>query len=683
MTKILNRPPKTAPYKQSVDIWAFAAVLYHLLCGSPPFEGTSYAHMLERVMNTSVDYAKLKNAGVSYRGVDFVSKMLVVDPASRATEAECLQDPWLSEEENTDTISLPRSASVPRSLNPIGEEPEVQSASQMSQLSLEEDPEEQSASQMSQLSLGDLTQAEMKDSELDYDTDVDEIADTRRPKRFKSSHVQQNLEKPLGSTIGVIEYPSLPTNKNIGTAHADAPGATRLFGEIGESALRSSGVLGYNAHAALQLPVQEDSHQFTESIDTTLSYSRSANSVKTGSSQLNGATYPPRSPPLSAPSLLGTEALVGQLNMASSGSSLSSVSEKTIPAATRASLVFGSSKLSVSKRPGQGLQFRDIAKENRPRQDKEPHSQISTSYGSSVFSSAIEIHDQVGAGNPNQKNGQASSTAANSQAQPQHVALADSQALSPPAAGPFSGNASPIDSPTDSRSQNGLSASKTGFTEPLPHFGVLTTLPGSVCNTTIRLEQRWTSYGRDPASHVEYPDPLDVRVPRAAFDVIFWCPGLEALLESGEQWTEVEGIFPIVRTRTSLKIHVNGVKLSKGKNCWHYGRLHTGDIITVFGPLEGEAKLGKEAEFLKFRCEFFTGPSAKERELGSPRFVVEKEVEKFHLSQMTTVGFVGKLGETPGGRQRDELGRQNAGERRHVAGEKGIVESTAHAFITA
>lgn len=634
-------------------------------------------------MNTSVDYTKLKNAGVSYQGVDFVSKMLVVDPASRATEAECLQDPWLSEEESTVTISLPRSASVPKSLNSIGEVPEEQSASQMCQLSLGEDPDEQSASQMSQLSLGDLTKAEMNDNELDYDTDVDEIADTRRPKRLKSSHVQHNLEKPLESTIGVIGYPSLPINKNIGTAQADAPGANRLFGEIGESALRSSGVLDYNAHAALELPLEEDSHQFTETFETKLSYSRSAKSVNTRSSQLNGDTYLPRSLPLSAPSLFGTEALVGQLNMDSSGSSLSSVSEKTISAATRASLIFNSSKLCVSKRPSQGLQFRDIAKEKLPRQDNEALSQTSTSYGSSIFSSAIEIHDQVGAGNPNQKNGQASSTAAISQAQPQHVALADSQAVSPPAAGLCSGNANPINSPTDSRLQNGLSASKTDFTQPLPHFGVLTTLPGSVCNTTIRLEQRWTSYGRDPASHVEYPDPLDVRVPRAAFDVIFWCPGLEALLESGAQWTEVEGIFPIVRTRTSLKIHVNGIKLSKGKNCWHYGRLHTGDIITVFGPPEGEAKLGKEAEFLKFRCEFYTGPSAKEREPGSPRFVVEKEVEKFHLSQMTTSGHVGKLGENPGGRQRGELGRQNTGERQHVAGEKGIAESTAPAFITA
>lgn len=631
-----------------------------MLCGSPPFEGTSHAHMLERVMHTSVDYAKLKNAGVSTEGIDFVSRMLVVDPASRATEVECLQDPWLSEEQSKDAVPLPRSASVPRSLNPIGE-----------------DQEEQSASQMSQLSLGDFTQAEIRDSDLDYDTDVDEIADTRRPKRFKYSHMQQNLGKPLGSSSGVIEYPSLPVNKNVSIAQSDAPGAIRLFGEIGESALRSSGVLDYNAHAALQLPLEEDSHDFTESLETTLSYSQNVKSVKTGSSQLNGHSYLPRQHPLSAPSLLGTEALVGQLNMASSGSSASAISEES-KSVTRADTVCEISNLPGSKRPGQGIQSRDSAKGKRTKPDEEPLSQISTSYGSSVFSSAIENYNQVDAGDHNQDKGQDSSKDANSQAQIQQSSHTDGQEVVPSVAGRCSGNTSP----TNSTLQNDLSASKTNFAPPLPHFGVLTTLPGSACNTTIKLEQRWTSYGRDPASHVEYPDPMDVRVPRAAFDIIFWCPGLEVLLDSGAHWTEVEGIFPIVRTRTSLHIRVNGVKLTKGKNCWHYGRLHTGDIITVFGPSNGEVKAGKEAEFLKFRCEFFTGPSAKERELGSPRFVVEKEVEKFHLSQTTTSSHVGKLGENPGGRQRNELGRQNADERRHAAGGNRIIASATSASIT-
>ena len=159
--------------------------------------------MLERVMHTSVDYTKLKNAGVSTEGIGFVSRMLVVDPASCATEVECFRHPWLSDERSKDAVPLPRSASAPRSLNPIGE-----------------DPEEQSASQVSQLSLGDLTQVEIRDSDMEYDSDVDEIADTRQSKRLKSTHVQQNLGKPLGSSSGVIEYPSLPVNKNVSTAQS-------------------------------------------------------------------------------------------------------------------------------------------------------------------------------------------------------------------------------------------------------------------------------------------------------------------------------------------------------------------------------------------------------------------------------------------------------------------------------
>lgn len=610
-------------------------------------------------MHTSVDYAKLKNAGVSTEGINFVSRMLVVDSASRATEVECLQDPWLSEEQSKDLVTLPRSASVPRSLNPIGE-----------------DSEEQSASQMSQLSLGDPTQAEIRDSDPEYDTDVDEFADIRPSKRLKSSHGQQILGQPLGSSSGVIEYPSLPVNINVSTAQSDAPGTTRLFGEIGESALHSSGVLDSNAHAALQLSLEADSYALSESVDTTLSLTQNPKSVKIGSSQLNGHGNSPRRHPLSAPSLLGTEALVGRLNMASSGSSASAVSEENI-SVTRADHVFDTSNLSGSKHHGQGIQSRDCGKGKLAQPDEETLSQISTSYGSSIFSSAIENNDQVGARDHKQNNRQASSTDTNNQARIQQIFHTDGQVVVPSAAGPRSGNTTPT-------SQNEFSTSNTGFTQPFPRFGMLATLPGSVCDTTIKLEQRWTSYGRDPACHVEYPDPMDVRVPRAAFDIIFWCPGLEALLDNGAHWTEAKGIFPIVRTRTSLHIRVNGVKLTKGKNCWHYGRLHTGDIITVFGPSDGELKAGKEAEFLKFRCEFFKGPSAKERELGSPLFVVEKEVEKFHLSQTTASSHVGKQGgENPGSRQVNELGRQNACERRHAAGGNRITTSTAPASITA
>ena len=87
---------RTQPYQQSVDIWSFAAVLYHVLCLCPPYEGTM-ATMLETIMTNEVDFGKLRTAGVSNEGIDFVSAMLKRDPLARATEAQCLQHPWLAQ----------------------------------------------------------------------------------------------------------------------------------------------------------------------------------------------------------------------------------------------------------------------------------------------------------------------------------------------------------------------------------------------------------------------------------------------------------------------------------------------------------------------------------------------------------------------------------------------------------
>ncbi len=131
----------------------------------------------------------------------------------------------------------------------------------------------------------------------------------------------------------------------------------------------------------------------------------------------------------------------------------------------------------------------------------------------------------------------------------------------------------------------------------------------------------------DPGSWIQYPDKFDVRVPRKAFQIVFWLPGLEARIKSGKGWREHPGLFALIGTGTNLYIKVNDVQLRKGKDCWLYGRLQTGDIITIFGPKNGEvAPNGKAAESLIFRCDFLVGCCANVRDVP---FVVEREVENF------------------------------------------------------
>ncbi|MCJ1423967.1 hypothetical protein MMC29_001854 [Sticta canariensis] len=162
---------KTQPYQQSVDIWSFGAVLYHILCLCPPYEGTM-ATMLETIMTNEVDFGKLRTAGVSTEGIDFVSAMLKREPLARTTEAQCLQHPWLAQM----AVSEPHDAETENETSPAAVE----------------DQNEFQSSQLSQLSLtGTSKVSEIAGS--DAETEFDDVADTHQLKPPKYNH-EENLE---------------------------------------------------------------------------------------------------------------------------------------------------------------------------------------------------------------------------------------------------------------------------------------------------------------------------------------------------------------------------------------------------------------------------------------------------------------------------------------------------------
>lgn len=554
--------------------------------------------MLHTVMNSKVDLGKLRSAGVSDEGIDFVSRMLKHDPLARATEAECLQHPWIAGK----AVSKAHGLGMER-MTSLGAIPE--------------DQDELDSSQLSQLSLtGNPRAIEIEDSDMEYESDVDEteIADARQSKRLKANNEgNHGKQREMTMTDEDVTYPSLigvPAGVSPGVVPGVAvgnqlAGTPRLFGEIGPKALRSSATLGYDARAALNMIHQESQHgSEQESRDSSASPTHSLTmtmkdrhvSTTTNFSLLaqhqlllHPHTHPhplphhlqPPSPPTgSAPSLLGAEAMVGQLNMASPELAVSAPSSDTMnktpplsesPAASsnRSSQVFPSTDESTPKR----------VKLSRPS-GTEP----------------------IG-----------------STPRPQDTASANEQAR-------------PILTDTSTAHE---ATTKPACTAPRLLLGIIATIPGSVCDTTIKLDKRFTHYGRDPAATYRYMDKLDVRVPKHAMDIIWWCPGLDAMMAAGQDWREVEGLCAIIHTRTSQSIKVNDTRLTRGNDCWNFGRLRTGDIITIFAPDKpkdgkGEEPQGRAAEFLKFRCEFFVGPSAKPRE---EAFVVEKERTKYKEHQ--------------------------------------------------
>lgn len=108
----------------------------------------------------------------------------------------------------------------------------------------------------------------------------------------------------------------------------------------------------------------------------------------------------------------------------------------------------------------------------------------------------------------------------------------------------------------------------------------------------IHLEERSLRYGHHPHNSNYFP----ISYPRRALHLV-WAD--ENKFEKVVNWNKVDGLVPIVQAVAGVKIWVDDVALlTSDRHCAKYGRLHTGDIITLFEP-------GKSRTYLRFRCEVF------------------------------------------------------------------------------
>ncbi|KAI5285508.1 hypothetical protein KEM54_000515, partial [Ascosphaera aggregata] len=94
-----RRRPKRGTYDQSVDIWSYAAVVFHLLTGQPPFMPASSdkhgAAMLKKIMTTEPKWESFDEAGVSNQAKQFLRKVMKRFPEDRPDEMEILHTEWL------------------------------------------------------------------------------------------------------------------------------------------------------------------------------------------------------------------------------------------------------------------------------------------------------------------------------------------------------------------------------------------------------------------------------------------------------------------------------------------------------------------------------------------------------------------------------------------------------------
>ena len=630
-------------------------MLFQLLAGSAPFNGKTGDNgeqFLHTVINEPVDYELLKYEGVTDDGIDFISKMLVIDPKTRARETDLMNHPWL----------VPKPYPVPRNVH-TSDETEIPDASQLSLAENFEDSRETKRLRGNAWTGGD-----------DYDlreTEDDEMIPEglTYSERYKGGY---NLRLSAGPPPPQTQSQLWPTR----------PQTERLFGEIGSSALQSSGLLGQNAHAALEVSMEEGSGEedngrpFQER-GRSNSASAGATHVNTpqsdvtdriipGNLQYRQTTNDPQDH-TAAPSLLGAEALVGQLNMDSIGSGGSASFAGGKPASPdahpihqtlstsrgvkRSNQVFGPSAdesnrkdSETSIRPSSG--HKKHRSSNSPNQKRSSASKANTKISAE---NAQTTEDVSIAGGQSQQTSQESTsenrdgqqsrgrgktvslpdTAINSQGS---ISKASTSSNGSKGVAASHGDMSPPASINPSMDLAPPSGSTLdGFVKPSMRFGNLRLIQGSIPSVRqIKITSMGTSFGRDPSSKYVHPNRMDTRVPKNAFDIQMWYPGMGRDLRAGKaEWANNPNLVAVISTRTSIRIAVNGISLKKGENCWLFGRLKTGDVISAIELPEGKMpKTDHEREYIRYHCEFFIGASKEVRKENEP-FTVEQEDDKY------------------------------------------------------
>ena len=85
------------PYDKSVDLWGLGALTYVLLAGRMPFGGNTDKEVAGNVLRAKFSFSNSRVwDGVSLACKDFISKLLVKDPARRMTALEALRHEWLA-----------------------------------------------------------------------------------------------------------------------------------------------------------------------------------------------------------------------------------------------------------------------------------------------------------------------------------------------------------------------------------------------------------------------------------------------------------------------------------------------------------------------------------------------------------------------------------------------------------
>lgn len=566
-------------YSSACDIWSLGGVLWNALCGEPPFEGkqdNSGRAMFNHIMAKELDVSPLKAKNVSDACIDLLTQMLKRDPIQRPTEIQCLLHPWLKE-----------GAVIPK-------DPTLESI-------VEEDESESEAEhQLSQLSIvGDAQ--EVDEVGVLSDEEFENLIDARQSKRIRHDplfpryqmrdHDDDSSSAPSPQSImdGVVEDESFQPIPKTSNGH-------RLFGEIGRSALESSGVLNVLANEALSNAEPNES---------------TPKEVPNGRSNIKHEL----GRQVSSSSLFGAESGVRELNMGSPHSLGSGSQTPNEPATPKTPEVPQPNSLGHSQK------YHSQSSEPTPRARPPPQSRLITLPKTPALfydpadpsTHNIEYAQRVSGydfGLPQQK------PASNAQGLEDTMHQSDRPDSRSSAA---SAAAVPVDATPK------IPIEPSFFKAPPRRVGKLVATSDSFDpSLVLNIDQRQMSWGRLQANTIVYDDSKDTRIPKTAFHIFWWCPSdvnlVQQLSQNGEDWTDVDDLHVGIYTQASHGLSINGKLLKqrddRGRDM--YGILRSGDVIQVYHD-------PRSKECLKFRCEFYYGQGANPRAAGESFKVLRKE----------------------------------------------------------
>lgn len=740
---------ETQPYYYSVDTWGIAAVLFHLLSGQPAWAGTTDdngAAMLETIFSTPIDWERLTLAGLSLLAVDFIKKMLQINPADRASDEEVLAHPWIERIVSGKRADLHAEDRTHRVANSDEEE------------------------------LPDASQLDINDELVPYGLDG--------TNEHEHSHALDDEDVVTGQEEEVWlpsrSRESLPPDMfdpQLQDARIQPQAKHRLFGEIPESALQSSGVLGQNVNEALKIADfemeeyeededdnemericddEQDAEDATDEVEDDMTgtvfgsrswmqrvFEQAADTADAacpipeaseggddvGQSKFASVENDHHQSPawtsaqsnrdtVLTPSTdnTNTEDGVENLNMVSSRSDSRKVSAQASTVASPQSTASGhKSAARRSKRSGQHLESAaqdasikrsktgyETSANRQPRQLSPKETQPArasrrlrnekaedTAETPEGKSDADEVGQDATEVEKSNREGvkslpeefdvsidssfqlhEVSKTVSRGyriredpdelfiacmrrekwkKAHPEQVHPGKDElykkmiALPNPRPPPIDANSGPnLNTLIDPSSNLKPYELETPIT-----LGVLTPTEGSFPTVaTITITNRTATFGRDPKNTFVHPgDPSTAnweRVGKYCIDLTFWYRNIEKEIDTKTlptEWYKNPDLVCLISTRTTRYILINGVRLTKNSFAWDYGKLRTGDIITVVEPDPGRVPMNEsETKSLSFRCEFYTGASKDPRPAdGSEPFEVCDERAEFSKNQTRIV----------------------------------------------